>query len=39
MIAALALTLAPSSDLRAMYQYIRSLGPAGHNAQPHLPPD
>ena len=26
-------------DLRAMYQYIRSLGPAGQNAQPYLPPD
>jgi mono/diheme cytochrome c family protein len=26
-------------DLRAMYQYIRSLGPAGAPAQPYLPPD
>ncbi len=26
-------------DLRAMYQYIKSLGPAGQNAQPYLPPD
>ena len=26
-------------DLRAMYRYIRSLGPAGQNAQPYLPPD
>ncbi len=26
-------------DLRAMYQYIRSLGPGGQNAQPYLPPD
>ncbi len=26
-------------DLRAMYQYIRQLGPAGEPAQPYLPPD
>jgi len=26
-------------DLRAMYQYIKSLGPAGQHAQPYLPPD
>ena len=26
-------------DLRAMYQYIKSLGPAGRDAQPYLPPD
>jgi len=26
-------------DLRAMYQYIKSLGPAGKDAQPYLPPD
>ena len=26
-------------DLRAMYQYIRSLGPAGQHAQAYLPPD
>jgi mono/diheme cytochrome c family protein len=27
------------ADLRAMYQYIRQLGPAGEPAQPFLPPD
>jgi len=26
-------------DLRAMYQYIKSLGPAGQHAQAYLPPD
>jgi hypothetical protein len=26
-------------DLRAMYQYIRSLGPTGRYAQAYLPPD
>jgi hypothetical protein len=26
-------------DLRAMYQYIMQLGPAGAPAQPYLPPD
>jgi mono/diheme cytochrome c family protein len=26
-------------DLRAMYQYIHQLGPAGEPAQPYLPPD
>jgi mono/diheme cytochrome c family protein len=26
-------------DLRAMYQYIKSLGPAGQPAQAYLPPD
>ena len=26
-------------DLRAMYQYIKSLGSAGQPAQPYLPPD
>jgi len=26
-------------DLRAMYQYIKSLGPAGQHAQGYLPPD
>ena|SRR5437879_4219588 len=26
-------------DLRAMYRYIKSLGPAGEPAQPYLPPD
>jgi hypothetical protein len=26
-------------DLRAMYQYIRQLGPAGEPAQAYLPPD
>lgn len=25
-------------DLRAMYRYIKSLGPAGQHAQPYLPP-
>jgi mono/diheme cytochrome c family protein len=27
------------SDLRAMYHYIKQLGPAGEPAQPYLPPD
>jgi len=27
------------SDLAAMYQYIRTLGPAGAPAQPYLPPE
>ena len=26
-------------DVRAMYQYIKSLGPAGQSAQAYLPPD
>jgi len=26
-------------DLRAMYQYVKSLGPAGQPAQPYLTPD
>ena len=27
------------SDLRALYQYIKQLGPVGKTAQPYLPPD
>ena len=27
------------SDLRALYQYVKSLGPVGEPAQPYLPPD
>ncbi len=30
---------ATEQDLRAMYQYIKHLGPAGEPAQPYLPPD
>ena len=28
-----------SGDLRAMYRYVRSLGPAGKPAPAYLPPD
>jgi len=27
------------ADLRALYQYVKSLGPVGEPAQPYLPPD